>query len=219
MSLGLSAEQPYYEVAIVPEGAKPVSIKKILEAFGLSSTITDKDFPVIGNLSTALAISNASVGWTGKELHYLSLAVEISDWSLANGKFVVQNFLLELRAVAPASEDKHLSFYGSGTIKISDVEIELGWALNHINSETVINFQVATAQRPINVGFILGHFNITESLPEGFVQLLDATNVDGVTLQVVKDASGWSISQFALEMDIRAELDIFSLWSVSSICK
>lgn len=197
----------------------PVPIKQILEAFGLSSTITNEDFSFIENLSTALAISNASVGWTADKLHYLSLAVEIADWKLANGGFVVQNFLLELRAVAPASKDKRLYFYGSGTIKISDVEIELVWDLDRNDSGTVINFQVATAQRPIKVGSILGHFNIKESLPEGFAQLLDATNVDGVTLQVVKDASGWSISRFALEMDIRAELDIFSLWSVSSIRK
>jgi hypothetical protein len=212
----LSAELPYYEVAIVPEGVNPVPIDQVLKTFGLSSTITDKDFPSIGNLSTALAISNASVGWTGKELHYLSLAVEIADWSLAYGKFVVENLLLELRAVGPASQDKQLSFYGSGTIKINDFEVDLGWFINHNKSGTVINFQVATAQRPINVGSILGHFNITESLPKGFVELLDATNVDSVTLQIVEDGSGWSISRFALGMDIRAELDIFSLWSVSS---
>ena len=215
LTAAISAQETSFEVAILPESDRTVTMGQLLDMTGLLSIFdVQEKFPSVSNLSNALSIYTASVGWTGRTLQHLYLGVEVGDWKITD-KFIIRELSLDISArnLSGSRDSKQFALFGSGIIQISEVDVAIVFDMVRRGSKTTATFRIATEDYPLSLGATLrSFFGDGHILPGGFEDLLDQTEIESISVQgLYKPVDGWCLSNFELKMAISAELKIFGM--------
>lgn len=196
-----------YELTISPSNQDPLSIERLLGMVGLSSSLDLKTAcPSISNLSNALSISHATIGWTKLSLpDYIMITTQIDDWNLLNDKFMIKGITLDVQARNFSSASPtQVCLHGRGTVKIygSETSVSLNITRGFSEAEDVAQFQMIDQEKPMSLGEE-GSF-----LPEKFNGILGGSFANHILVRAARDEKGWFITQMHVQIGVGRSLDI-----------
>jgi hypothetical protein len=192
---------------------QPLSLKDLLDTFGLAP-LTESDLPAfVSNTLTAVSVTAFRLGWAGKLdarlPDYLEVGVRVRKLSVAPAAAAavpslldVDDVTLRLRIDNPArSETRNVYLQSGGVVHIAGVEhvARLKYGVNPAFAAATgnrskfakvgpVELAIRTTRSPLTLGAVLGHFwPGVDIVPEPFEKVADEV---GMTEFVFK--TGWS---------------------------
>ena len=148
------------------------------------------------------------MGWIAGAIDYLSLVLEVENWTIIEDKFVIRDLSFEIHKKVSSSSEP-LSLYGLGLLEICDIDLEVSLEVTHSSLSSTVTFDIISTGHALRLGSILSYFSGGEAnLPSNLADILHRTVFESFMVQGERDKNGWALSRFALAMSIEMQLDI-----------